>query len=119
LSFEKVKKAPLLDEFKQELQEIFNLYPLTAFNKSFDLGFLKERGFNFPEELPCIMLSSTNICKIPHRNNGPGYKWPKAQEAWNCFFPDTFYNEKHRAADDALHEAQILFEMYNRGKYPI
>ena len=119
LSFEEVKKAPLLDEFKKELQEIFNSYPLTAFNKSFDLEFLRERGFDFPQELPCIMLTSTNICKIPHRNNSPGYKWPKAQEAWDCFFPNTYYNEKHRAADDAIHEAQILFEIYIRGLYPI
>lgn len=119
LSFEEVKKAPLLDEFRQELQKIYNTYPITAFNKSFDLGFLRARGFRFPNELPCIMLSSTNICKIPHRNGGLGYKWPKAQEAWDCFFPNMCYNEKHRAADDAIHEAQILLEMHNRGLYTI
>jgi len=119
LSFEDIEKAPLLDEFKQELQEIFNTYSITAFNISFDLGFLKARGFKFPNELPCIMISSTNICKIPHRNRGTGYKWPKAQEAWDFFFPNSDYIEKHRAADDAVHEAKILFEMVNRGLLPL
>ena len=65
------------------------------------------------------MLSSTNICKIPHRNGGSGYKWPKAQEAWDFFIPNSDYVEKHRAADDAVHEAKILLEMFNRNLYPI
>lgn len=118
LSFEEVEKANLLDEFKQELQDIFNKYPITAFNKSFDLGFLRARGYIFPTELPCIMLSSTNICKIPYRNGGSGYKWPKAQEAWDFFFPNTEYIEEHRAADDAIHEAKIMFEMVCRDQFP-
>jgi DNA polymerase-3 subunit epsilon len=119
LSYEEVIKAPLFDNFKQELQEIFNSFPITSFNTSFDLEFLRERGYKFPRELPCIMVSSTEICKIPHRNRGYGYKWPKVQEAWDYFFPSSTYIEGHRAADDAAHEAKILLEMYNRGFYPI
>ncbi len=119
LSFEEIKKASLLDKFRQELQNIFNKYPITAFNKLFDLGFLKARGFEFAHELPCIMLTSTDICKIPHRNGGYGYKWPKAQEAWDFFFPKSDYIEKHRAADDAVHEAKILLELIKLGKFPL
>jgi len=116
LSFEDVQNAPLLESFRNELQDIFNEYKITAFNLSFDLGFLKSRGFIFPNELLCIMLTSTDICKIPHYNGGPGYKWPKAQEAWDYFFPNTNYIEKHRAADDAKHEAKILYELIKIGK---
>ncbi len=119
LKFEDVEKAPLLEELKQEIQEIFHKCYITAFNKSFDLGFLKARGFEFPDELPCIMLTSTNICRIPSRYNRRGYKWPSAQEAWDFFFPNSDYIEKHRAADDAIHEAKILYEIYRKGLYPI
>ena len=119
LNFEEVKNGPLLDDLIQELQEIFLKYSVTAFNKSFDLGFLKSRGFKFPNELPCIMLTSTNICKIPSRNPRSKYKWPKAQEAWDFFFPISNYIEQHRAADDAFHEANILYEMYQRGLYSL
>jgi DNA polymerase-3 subunit epsilon len=117
LNFEKVENAPLLDDLRQEIQEIFLKYPITAFNKSFDLGFLKSRGFEFPKELPCIMITSTNICKIPSRNRMEKYKWPKAQEAWDFFFPNSDYVEKHRAADDAAHEAKILYEIYQKGLF--
>ena len=119
LNFEEVKNGPLLDDLRQELQGIFLKYSVTAFNKSFDLGFLKSRGFKFPNELPCIMLTSTNICKIPSRNPRSKYKWPKAQEAWDFFFPISNYIEQHRAADDAFHEANILYEMYQRGLYSL
>ncbi len=119
LKYEDIIPAPLLDSFKQELQDIFNTYRITAFNKSFDLGFLKARGYKFPQELACIMLTSTNICKIPHYNGRPGNKWPKAQEAWDFFFPNTDFIEAHRAADDAVHEAKILFELIKLGKFPL
>lgn len=119
LNFEKVENAPLIDDLRQEIQDIFLKYPVTAFNKSFDLGFLKSRGFEFPNELPCIMITSTNICKIPSRNRMKKYKWPKAQEAWDFFFPNSDYIEKHRAADDATHEAKILYEMYQKGLFSI
>ena len=89
---------------------------ISQFNKSFDIGFLKSRGFNFPNELPCIMITATDFVKIVAEW---GYKYPKCEEAWNFYFPDKEYVEIHRAADDAVHEAQILYEMYSRGQFPI
>ena len=118
LKFEDIENAPLFDNLKETINEIFNKYPVTAFNKSFDLGFLKARGINIPIELPCIMLTATNICRIPFPSGGSGYKWPKCQEAWDFFFTDSEYIEKHRAADDAIHEAKILFELYKCGQFP-
>ena len=119
LKFKDIENAPLFDDFKKKINEIFNQYPITAFNKSFDLGFLKARGINVPRELPCIMQTATNICRIPFPTGGSRYKWPKCQEAWDFFFPNSEYIEKHRAADDAIHEAKILFELYIHGQFPI
>ena len=119
LKFEDIENAPLFDNLKMKINEIFNQYPITAFNKSFDLGFLKVREIIVPIELPCIMLTTTNICRIPFPTGGRRYKWPKCQEAWDFFFPNSDYIEKHRAADDAIHEAKILFELYTHGLFPI
>ncbi len=126
MKFEEALNAPNLEKFRNELQEIFNNYGVTAFNISFDLGFLKARGFNFPNELPCIMITATDICKIPHPNGirkdryrNSEFKWPKVQEAWDFFFPNSNYIEGHRAADDAIHEAKILFELYKSGTFPL
>ncbi len=119
IKFEDIENAPLFESLKNEIAEIFSKYRVTAFNKSFDLGFLKARGINIPKELPCIMQTATNICRIPSPYRRSGYKWPKCQEAWDFFFPNSDYIEKHRAADDAIHEAKILFELFRRGKFPI
>ena len=119
ITYEDIGNAPLFDNFKEDLNGIFDKYPTTAFNKSFDLGFLKVRGIKIPKELPCIMKTATNICRIPFPNGGSGYKWPKCQEAWDFFFPNSEYIEKHRAADDAIHEAKILYELFSRGHFPI
>jgi len=119
LKFENIENAPLFDNLKQKIREICNQYPITAFNKSFDLGFLKARKINVPKELPCIMLTAQNILKIPYQYDRSRYKRPNCQEAWDFFFPNSEYVEKHRAADDAIHEAKILFELYKRGQFHI
>ena len=115
LSFDDVMNAPILDEVKPEIQAILNRNSVTAYNKSFDFGFLKSRGFDVPNELPCIMKTATNILKIPFRRGNKKYKWPNCQESFEFFFPATDYIEKHRAADDAIHEAMILYEIFQRG----
>jgi len=119
LSFDDVMNAPFLDEKIPEIQAIFSRSSVTAYNKSFDLGFLKSRGIRVPNELPCIMLTATNILKIPFLRGNKKYKWPNCQESFNFFFPALDYIEKHRAADDAIHEAMILYEIFRRGDLPI
>ena len=64
------------------------------------------------------MILSTNICKIPSPK-GKGYKWPKVQEAYDFLFGETAYVEEHRGADDAYHEADIVYELYLRGVFKI
>lgn len=118
LTIEAIRKSKCLDLLKDEIQTIINSYGLgaTAYNNKFDFGFLKDRGFCFPKELPCPMLLSTNLCKL----NGPyGYKYPKVQEAYDYFVGENDYTEKHRGADDALHEAQIVYELYKIGIFKL
>jgi len=112
---EMVRNAPKIEDVRPEAQRIFDGYEgMTAFNRNFDFGFLLHRNFKLPKPLPCPMLLSTNILKLPNKNGYPGYKWPSAQEAWNYYFPDFPYQEKHRGADDARIEAMIVYQMFVR-----
>ena len=81
LTYEEVLTANPLN--KNKIQDIFNKYPTTAYNKKFDFDFLKDRGLKI-NELSCPMVVATDICKIPHAN-GYRNKWPKVQEAWDFF----------------------------------
>lgn len=120
LTIEAIRTSKNLERLKPEIQHILNSYPLgaTAFNNVFDFGFLENRGFYFPKKLPCPMKLSTNICQIIHPN-GYGYKWPKVEEAHKHFFGEVGYIEKHRGADDAFYEAEIVHELYKRGVFLI
>lgn len=119
LTLEEVRQSPNLDKLRFDIQEILNEYPngATAYNNAFDFGFMEDRGFTFPKKLPCPMLLSTDVCKIPSPRGG--YKWPKVQEAWDYFFGKTDYIEKHRGADDAFHEADIVYELYKLGIFKL
>ena len=116
-----IASAKDLEMYARTIQQILNGYPAgaTAFNNAFDFGFMEDRGFNFPKKLPCPMLLATPICKIPNRNGYAGYKWPKVEEVHLHFFGDVGYIEKHRGADDAMHEAAIVYELYKRGVFKI
>jgi hypothetical protein len=63
------------------------------------------------------MEAAKNVCKIIKQNGE--YKNPNFQEAWDYFFPGSNYTEKHRALDDALHEAMVLFKIYQMGGFNI
>ena len=115
-----VMQAQNLKSVQASIQQVINDYPLgaTAFNNTFDFGFMEDRGFSFPVKLACPMKLSTDICKLKGRYPGK-YKWPKVQEAYDFFFGKTDYVEKHRGADDAMHEAKIIYELYKRGIFKL
>lgn len=117
LNINLVKYSGTLESKKQRIQNILNSYPLgaTAFNNDFDFGFLQDRGFVFPKKLPCPMKLSTDICKLPSPRGG--YKWPKVEEAHLHFFGDVGYIEKHRGADDAFFEADIVYRLFQDGVF--
>lgn len=117
---EDVRSAPPFEQVKEEVQDILNQYPAgaTAFNKKFDFDFLKDRGIEI-KELPCPMLIAADVCKLPNKWGYPDYKWPKVEEAFSHLFPDVEYTEKHRGADDAKHEAMIVYELFKMGLFKV
>lgn len=113
LTFEEVNSAAPLDIKK--LQSIFDKYHITAYNKDFDISFLQHRGFRIPNQLPCPMKLLTPILQLPSKNHYMGFKYPSLKEAWAATFPNKPYLQNHRASDDAIHEAELVYELYNRG----
>ena len=120
LTQDMVRNAPLMENVRTEIQGIFDFYNgMTAYNRKFDFGFLRNRNFSLPMELPCPMILLTDVMKLPSKNGYPGFKYPSAQEAWDYLFPESPYQEKHRGADDARIEAMIVYEMYRKGLFVI
>ena len=65
------------------------------------------------------MHLATELCKLPNKNGYSNYKWPSVEEAWKHFFPNVPYVEQHRGADDAKHEALIVYELYKMGVFVV
>ncbi|MBI9064088.1 MAG: 3'-5' exonuclease [Marinilabiliaceae bacterium] len=120
LTPEEVRDAPPATEVLAKVQQILDQYPLgcTAYNKQFDFGFLSDRGLRI-KDLPCPMLLATDICRLPNNYGYNNYKWPTVEEAWEHFFPTIKYDELHRGADDAKHEALIVYELYKLGLFKL
>lgn len=114
LTYKEMSNAQPIDT--KAIQSIFNKYRVTAYNKKFDFDFLKDRGFII-NELYCPMLFATKVCKIPGYCRS--WKWPKVQEAWDFLFGKTDYVEEHRGADDALHEAKIVYKLYKEHEFDL
>jgi DNA polymerase-3 subunit epsilon len=113
MTFEEIRAGAKFEDEASAIQAIIDKYPdgLTAYNRPFDVNFMIHYGIRFGKLLPCPMRAATGICKIPAIRGG--YKWPSAEEAYKFFFPNSDYIEKHRGADDAIHEAQIVFTLNN------
>jgi len=116
-----VLKAPSFDTLKEKIQYVINSYPngATAYNNKFDFGFLESRDIKISFKLDCPMILATDICKLPNKNGYSNYKFPKVEEAYKYLFPDSEYIELHRGADDAMHEAKIVHELYNMGVFKV
>lgn len=116
MHIDEVRTAQPLDNYRNEIQEILNPYKgkITAWNRDFDHAFLIQNGFDLGSELACPMKASTEYFKIP---GSRGYKWPKAQEAWDILFPHIHKIEKHRGLDDSIMEAKIIFELIQKEVY--
>lgn len=121
LKISDVFNAPKLGDVLPEIQRKIDSFSLggTAYNNVFDFGWMENRGIKFPTKLPCPMKLATPILKLQKNGGGHGYKWPNVEEAWKYYFPDTPYIEAHRGADDAVHEAKIVYEMYLLGEFKI
>lgn len=122
LSVDEVRDAQDFTKIRPDIQTIIDAYPLgvTAYNRAFDFSFLESRGVRINAKLPCPMELSAPVVGLPSAHPSHGkYKWPKVEEAWAYFFPHENYVELHRGADDAKHEALIVYELYKRNLYSV
>lgn len=55
----------------------------------------------------CTMQITTPLMKLPHKNGGPGYKWPKLEEAHHHYF-----NERLEGAHDALVDVRATARLF-------
>lgn len=119
LTMHMIQHSRNLKEMKSEIQQILNDHPLgcTSYNVPFDFGFMIFAGFRFPKKLDCPMLLSREL--VQAKNKKGSLKNPNCMEAYHHFFPMSNYVEKHRAADDAWHEADIVYELYKRGIFKV
>ena len=109
----------LWKDVKDDVQDIIKSHKegVTAFNRRFDMTFLRKYGIVFGRLLPCPMLQLTPIMKLPHKDGRKGNKWPKVIEAYKYLFPKSEYDELHRGADDAMHEADIVFALHKMNRF--
>lgn len=109
LSINDVISAKPLESYRKEIQNLLDKYPMTAYNKSFDIRFLKERKFKL-NDLKCLMSSAIKFSSYTDKNGK--IKKPSAEEIYKQFFPlETSYKEEHRALQDSIDEAKILLHM--------
>lgn len=99
---------------------------ITSYNTEYDFYKFLEKD---PWELrkfykilmPCLMLSSTNICKIP--GNYGGYKWPSLMEAVQILkveIPEEYKGLKyHSALGDTIYSSYVLLKLIENGKYEL
>lgn len=91
---------------------------LIAHNLNFDMPIVQAEmvraGMKSEKKLKkfCTMLSTTDICQIPHAN-GRGFKWPKLEELHAYLFHSNFEGA-HDALNDVLATAKCFFELKKR-----
>jgi DNA polymerase-3 subunit epsilon len=119
LEFEELLNAPTLESQREEIQKLFDSYYATAYNKEFDFSFLMDRSFRI-KQLMCPMRVADPILDMIGGNyDGLFDMLPSVEECYHYFFKDIEYTEKHRGMDDAIHEAHIVYKLYELGKFKI
>lgn len=103
-------KGKSIEKIRKKLQRLLSKYICTAYNKNFDFGFLRDRGFVIENEYLDPMIVLVDVLKIPFES---GYKWPSVQEVIDYIGMDVI--EEHRALSDAKVEANIIY-LWSTGK---
>lgn len=105
-----VEKAQPISTYTKELQDLFDQYPMTAYNKRFDVSFLTAAGFKL-NDIKCLMQTSKQYSNAKNKNGGK--KVPSMEEIYNQFFmtEGQVYVEQHRAGADAMDEAKLLLHL--------
>jgi DNA polymerase-3 subunit epsilon len=95
---------------------------IVAHNADYDSKIIQgamSRHGNLPEffttPLLCTMKSSTSICRIPHANGRPGFKWPKLDEAYRVLVDEKGFADAHDALADTRACAEVLWKLEDAG----
>lgn len=101
------------------IEDMVGVDILVSHNMSFDSKILGaemvRKGMDTGKKITklCTKVSSTNYCKIPHKN-GNGYKWPTLDELHRKLFNEGF-DGAHDALVDVRACGRCLFELMDRG----
>jgi DNA polymerase-3 subunit epsilon len=107
LTYNEVRDSKHIEHYRPQMQSILNQYQMTAFNKKFDLSFLRARGFKCNDLGKCIMESTKEYLGILYNE----YKNPSVVKAYRKLFNQPEYEEDHRANQDCIDEAKILLKL--------
>jgi DNA polymerase-3 subunit epsilon len=105
LTPEQVSKAKHINHYREELQNLFNKYLITAYNKRFDVSFMTARGFKLWDTKD-LQENAKDIAQTYTGSRRP----PSVEKLHRWFFPERNYIETHRGLDDAMHEAEIFYK---------
>lgn len=108
LTCKQVSESNHFNEFKEQLQDIFNDNLVTSWGHDFDLANLEHRGLVIARKFWDPKRTLTNFLKIPS-SEWDGFKWPKVTEAYQYFYGKPM-QQTHRAVDDAIVEAEIILK---------
>jgi DNA polymerase-3 subunit epsilon len=107
-----ISESISIKECEEDLQLIFDNYRCAAYNRTFDFGWLESRAFSIPMKLMDIM----RFCIKSFPNCGSFkfqdvYKFITNQpnDFITKYLTRTYYKSNHRAIDDAICEAEVLF----------
>lgn len=117
LTVDDVINAKPLDFYHERIQNLFDTYQMTVYNKSFDVRFLTSAGFKL-NHIKCLMKTARKYSKYRFPNGK--IKTPSVEEIYKQFFltESETYFEKHRAGSDAIDEAKILLHMVQLKENP-
>jgi len=123
LTLETVNTAPPEQDVARDVLRILNGKNVTSFNFSFDFDkFLYKEPWSLRNKIVpfgCIMMASTNVCKLPGMYED--YKWPRLDEAYKIIVKGDPARiggaQTHRALSDAVVASYILLELHRTGRY--
>ena len=104
LSIEKVLLSQSIEDIRDFLQDILDMFPVTCYNTAFDLEYLRHYGFTIKLELPCLKKTIAD-----KKFNG---RWQKFENVFNQFCKND-YKEAHRGYRDAFDESLFSLWMFD------
>ena len=117
-----ISESISIKECEEDLQLIFDNYRCAAYNRTFDFGWLESRTFSIPMKLMdimrfCIKLFSN--CKSFKFQDVYRFITDQLNDFITKYLTRTYYKSNHRAIDDAICEAEVLFYLIKELGFPL